>query len=97
LLAGLNDSLEDAARLYRLLKGIQGKVNLIPYNENAWSGYQAPPYETVKAFQDYLVKRHMMAAVRWSRGPDIGAACGQLGVSRVRVGRFEDEGAALEC
>lgn len=88
LLAGLNDSPEDAARLFRMLKGIKAKVNLIPYNENAWSGYQAPSYETVKAFQHYLVTRHMLASVRWSRGPDIGAACGQLGVSRVRVDKY---------
>jgi 23S rRNA (adenine2503-C2)-methyltransferase len=88
MLAGLNDSLEDAARLFKLLKGIKAKVNLIPYNENAWSGYTAPKYEVVKAFQNYLVQRHMMAAVRWSRGPDIGAACGQLGVSRVRVEKY---------
>lgn len=88
LLAGLNDSLEDAARLFKLIKGIRAKINLIPYNENAWSGYQAPSYETIKAFQNYLVNHHVLASVRWSRGPDIGAACGQLGVSRVRVEKY---------
>jgi len=84
LLEGINDSVEDAARVYRLLKGIKAKVNLIPYNENLWSGYRSPSIETIKAFQMYLIDRHMLAAVRWSRGPDIGAACGQLGRSRVR-------------
>lgn len=96
LLAGINDTHEDAARLFRLLKGIQAKVNLIPYNENAWSGYRAPDFETVKAFQHYLVSRHVLASVRWSRGPDIGAACGQLGASRVRVDKFRADPAAFD-
>lgn len=90
LLGGLNDSLEDAARLFKLLKGMKAKVNLIPYNENAWSGYKRPELETIKEFQNYLMQRHMLASVRWSRGPDIGAACGQLGVTRVRVDKYAE-------
>ncbi len=84
LLKGLNDSLDDAKRLIRLLRGIQCIVNLIPYNENEWIGYRSPSREQVKRFQDVLIRSGMMASVRWSRGPDISAACGQLGASRVR-------------
>ncbi len=86
LIAGENDSLNDAVRLHALLRGIPAKINLIPYNETPHTGYRAPRLEAVKAFQDYLVKRGVHAAVRWSRGRDIGAACGQLGRPEAAVG-----------
>ncbi len=87
LLAGVNDTEADAARLVRLLRGVKAKVNLIPYNEAPGSEYRTPSFDTVKAFQDYLVKRRIHAAVRWSRGRDIGAACGQLGRAELVGGR----------
>ena len=79
-----NDSLDDARRLFRMLKGIKAKVNLIPYNtnpdiSNLDFSYGAPSAERVKAFQNYFVQRQLNCTVRASRGTDISAACGQLG------------------
>jgi len=78
LLKGINDTLEDAARVYRLLKGIPSKVNLIPFNEHPGSEFKRPSDETTRQFQRYLLDRSMTATVRISRGRDILAACGQL-------------------
>jgi 23S rRNA (adenine2503-C2)-methyltransferase len=52
---GFNDTLDDAERLFELLRGIPTKVNLIPYNENPDRPLRPPPPERVKGFQDYLV------------------------------------------
>ncbi len=79
MLGGFNDSLEDAARLVKLLRGIKSKVNLIPYNENPDRDIKRPPEALVKAFQHYLVTRGVQCSVRTTRGIDISAACGQLG------------------
>jgi 23S rRNA (adenine2503-C2)-methyltransferase len=80
MMAGFNDSMEDAARLVKLLHGIRSKVNLIPYNENPGRpDIKRPPEPRVKAFQHYLVTRGVQASVRTTRGIDISAACGQLG------------------
>jgi 23S rRNA (adenine2503-C2)-methyltransferase len=78
MLKGFNDSLEDAARLEKLVRGIPSKINLIPFNEHSGSIYKRPDDTTVKAFQRYLVNRNLTATVRISRGRDILAACGQL-------------------
>ena len=78
LLGGVNDSLEDAERLARLLRGLPAKVNLIPYNENPGLGYAAPAPEQVTAFAELLAARNLTAVVRKNRGRDIAAACGQL-------------------
>ena len=78
LLGGVNDSLEDAERLARLLRGLPAKVNLIPYNENPGLGFSAPAPERVAAFAELLATRNLTAVVRKNRGRDIAAACGQL-------------------
>ena len=78
MLKGLNDSIEDAARLTKLIRGIPSKINLIPFNEHSGAEYKRPSDETVKQFQKYLVDRKITATVRISRGRDILAACGQL-------------------
>jgi 23S rRNA (adenine2503-C2)-methyltransferase len=80
LLAGLNDSLDDARRLPRLLKGIPVKVNLIPFNPDPifLPGLEAPPVETVDAFAGVLAAAHLNVTVRWSKGREVLAACGQL-------------------
>ncbi len=77
-----NDSLEDAARILKLLRGIKAKVNLIPYNENPDRDLRPPPDDRVRAFQRYLMDRGMNCTVRTTRGQDISAACGQLGKAR---------------
>ena len=78
LLDGVNDAREDAHRLVRLLKGIRGKVNLIPFNDWEGSRFARPPLPRIIAFQGYLLEQGIIATVRWSKGEDIGAACGQL-------------------
>jgi 23S rRNA (adenine2503-C2)-methyltransferase len=78
LLAGVNDSLEDARKLARLLAGVKAKVNLIPLNPAAGIPYDRPSDETVSAFARALAERDVTVSVRKSRGRDIRAACGQL-------------------
>jgi 23S rRNA (adenine2503-C2)-methyltransferase len=78
LLDGVNDSIEDARRLARLLSGLRVKVNLIPFNDWVGSGFARPPLPRIVAFQGALLERGITATVRWSKGEDVGAACGQL-------------------
>ena len=78
LLAGVNDSLDDARRLVRLLDGIKGKVNLLPLNEAPGIPYERPDDAQVNAFARVLADRGVVVSVRRSRGRDIRAACGQL-------------------
>jgi 23S rRNA (adenine2503-C2)-methyltransferase len=87
LLAGVNDSLEDAQRLVQLLRGLRCKVNLLPFNEIAGVPYRRPSDAAVQRFQEYVLQHNMSAFVRQSRGRDISAACGQL--------RFETRAARL--
>ena len=78
LLKGVNDSMEDAKRLARMLKKMPVKVNLIAYNENPGLPFEAPAPARVKEFHDYLIGEGIAAITRKSRGQDIAAACGQL-------------------
>ena len=79
MMAGFNDSLEDAERLFQLMQQLPSKVNLIPYNENPDRAIRRPSKEHVKSFQHYLVSRGQQCTIRETRGIDISAACGQLG------------------
>ena len=78
LIRGVNDTLEDAKRLVKMIHGIPSKVNLIPFNEHEGSSYLAPEQVTIDAFHRYLLDRHITVITRSSRGTDISAACGQL-------------------
>lgn len=78
LLDGVNDAPEDARRLVRLLKDIRAKINLIPFNAWEGSGFQRPALHRIMGFQEILLEHGIRATVRWSKGEDIGAACGQL-------------------
>jgi 23S rRNA (adenine2503-C2)-methyltransferase len=78
MLAGVNDSLDDARRLAKLLAGIKSKVNLIPLNPAPGIPYERPSDERVDRFAQILADRHLTVSVRKSRGQDIRAACGQL-------------------
>jgi 23S rRNA (adenine2503-C2)-methyltransferase len=78
LLAGVNDSPDDARRLVKLLSGIKAKVNLIPLNPAPGIPYERPSDERVERFAQILADRHVTVSVRKSRGRDIRAACGQL-------------------
>jgi len=81
LLAGVNDSDEDARALARLFRGARIKVNLIPYNPHEDSPYAAPPPETVDRFREILLGAGIQTITRERRGADIRAACGQLRAS----------------
>jgi len=78
MLHGVNDTREDLARLPALLRGVPAKVNLIPYNSNAGLGFETPPEEWVALWQRRLHDQGVEVTVRWSKGRDIDAACGQL-------------------
>ena len=78
LLDGVNDSPEDARRLARLLRGVPAKVNLIPFNDWENAEFRRPPLPKILAFQAVLLEAGVTTTVRWSKGEDIGAACGQL-------------------
>ena len=79
LLKGINDSEEDALELARLLQGIPCKINLIPYNEIE-EKYQRPDETTITKFSEILhnYRDEYRVLVRWSKGQDIAAGCGQL-------------------
>ena len=79
LLKGLNDSKEDAIRLANILKGIKCKVNLIPFNEIK-GYYKRPNKDQINYFSQTLndSNPHLRVLIRWSKGEDINAACGQL-------------------
>src|SRR5688572_19323664 len=78
LLHGVNDGDDDARALARLLRGVRAKVNLIPFNDWESSTFQRPPLLRILAFQKILIQAGVTTTVRWSKGEDIGAACGQL-------------------
>jgi 23S rRNA (adenine2503-C2)-methyltransferase len=78
LIGGLNDTLADAKRLVKLLRGIPCKVNLIPFNPHDRSSMKRPSEETVLAFQKIITDSNMTVLIRESKGQDILAACGQL-------------------
>ena len=78
MLAGVNDSEEDLNRLPILLKGIPAKINLIPYNANTGLGFSPPATDKIYYWQKRLLAMGMNSTIRWSKGEDISAACGQL-------------------
>ncbi len=78
MLKGVNDSLEDARRLVKLIKGIPVKVNLIPFNPYPGAPFQPTPREDIEKFQKVLWDHNIAAFIRDSRGQDISAACGML-------------------
>jgi 23S rRNA (adenine2503-C2)-methyltransferase len=83
LLAGLNDQPRHAAELAQHLRGFQSHVNLIPYNPIDEADYQRPSEASIQAFVESLEKRHIAVSVRYSRGLEENAACGQLRASKV--------------
>jgi 23S rRNA (adenine2503-C2)-methyltransferase len=78
LMEGVNDSLEDAARLPGLLEGIPSKLNVIPMNPHPDSEYQPPNRATCDAFTQTAHRSGLRVTLRRNRGSDIDAACGQL-------------------
>ena len=78
LLGGCNDSSGHAARLIERLRGRRCGVNLIPYNPSTGLGFERPKADVVDAFHSSLIEAGLVATVRWSRGLNGSAACGQL-------------------
>lgn len=78
VIKNVNDSLESAKKLVKLLNGIKAKVNLIYFNPHDGSKFQRPDEKDVAAFADFLNSHGLLCTVRQSKGLDISAACGQL-------------------
>ena len=78
MLRGVNDSLTHANQLVTLLKNKPAKINLIPFNPFPGTEFKRSSAETIRAFQDRLRSRGLVATTRRTRGDDIDAACGQL-------------------
>ncbi|MCI0414312.1 23S rRNA (adenine(2503)-C(2))-methyltransferase RlmN [bacterium] len=79
LLKGVNDSPEHAQQLVEITRAIKSKINLIPLNPDPHLPYERPEEQTIDRFASVLVRAGRTVAIRRSRGPDISAACGQLG------------------
>ena len=78
MLKDVNDSEQDLKRLPKLLHGMPVKVNLIPYNDNTGLGYGQPSVQKINKWQSRLLDLGLNSTIRWSKGNDIDAACGQL-------------------
>jgi len=78
LIKGVNDSLNYADKLAKLIGGFNSKVNLITFNPAPGSLLQAPGISQVKSFKNKLTARGIPITIRISKGDDISAACGQL-------------------
>lgn len=82
MLAGENDTPDDARRLVGLLAGLKAKVNLLPLNEATGIPFHRPDDSVVNRFAKILAESGVTVSVRKSRGRDIRAACGQLATDR---------------
>ncbi len=91
MLKGVNDSLDDAKELVRLLKGIPAKINLIPFNPWPGSNYECSDWEQIEVFADFVNRAGYASPIRTPRGRDIFAACGQLKSESERLKRTERE------
>ena len=79
MLEDVNDSIEDAKMLIKLLTPLKSKVNLIPFNPWPGSKYKVSSKDKIKKFQKYILEKgNLVATIRSPRGEDILAACGQL-------------------
>lgn len=85
LIKGVNASPKEAQALGRLLKGILCKVNLIPYNPIEEFPHEEPSYLEIVDFQKILQKSGIKTTVRFSKGQDIQAACGQLRAKKINL------------
>lgn len=85
MLKGVNDSLEHARQLVKLLRPIPSKLNLIPFNPYPNALYECSDRKTIDQFREYVLQHGIITVTRKTRGEDIDAACGQL------VGRVKDK------
>jgi len=89
MLKGVNDSLEDARDLVKLLKGVPAKINLIPFNPWPGSAYECSDWEQIEKFADFVNQAGYASPIRTPRGRDILAACGQLKSESERMRKSE--------
>lgn len=82
MLGGINDHLWQADLLVERLKGLLVHVNLIPFNSWQNSGFSSSSRERIREFETRLSKKSLPVSVRFSRGQDTGAACGQLSLTQ---------------
>ena len=78
IMKDLNDGIDSAKKLVKLLHGIRAKVNLIYFNPYPNSPFKRPNEKDVVLFKEYLNKHGIICTIRESKGIDISAACGQL-------------------
>lgn len=79
LIRDVNDAPQHAETLAHILRHVPCKINLIPFNEHPGVDFRRPDAKRIAAFQKILHDRHFTAPIRYSKGADIAAACGQLG------------------
>jgi 23S rRNA (adenine2503-C2)-methyltransferase len=84
MLEGVNDSVEYAHELARILSDVPSKVNLIPFNPFPQTQYRRSSKQAIDRFRDVLIAAGLTTITRKTRGDDIDAACGQL------AGRVQD-------
>ncbi len=84
LMAGLNDTEEQARELGHLANKLRAKVNLIPYNPVEGLPWQRPAPEACRQFQHLVERHHVTTTLRTEKGTDINAACGQLRLQHER-------------
>jgi 23S rRNA (adenine2503-C2)-methyltransferase len=78
MLAGINDTVQQAHELVRLVQDVPCKFNLIPFNPFPGSPYQRSGTDVIQRFNDVLMQANIVTTIRKTRGEDIAAACGQL-------------------
>lgn len=87
VIGGINDDVQHAKALIKLLEGIKAKVNLIYFNPYEDTKFKRPSKKSMIKFQDYLSSRGITCTIRASKGLDISAACGQLREQNDNVSR----------
>jgi 23S rRNA (adenine2503-C2)-methyltransferase len=78
LLGGLNDSVDDAKALVKLVRRIPSKVNVIPWNPIDGEDYDRPDEDRIRVFVDTIAEAQLTVTIRYSKGTEITAGCGQL-------------------
>ena len=82
MIGGVNDTDLDASALAELLRGDHVHVNLIPMNQVAHTPWSASPAQVIERFATRLRSAGIQTTIRWNRGQEVGAACGQLAAER---------------
>lgn len=78
MLRDVNDNIEQAKQLVKILRDCPVKINLIPFNPIEFSDYQTTPMQQIEQFMNYLKNNGLFTTIRKNRGGDINSACGQL-------------------